>query len=562
MQARLWTQRLSHPPRFHTNCKHHGRGQKTPFANTISPEARTCPLCLEGHYRANYDFWGWLDNIVRPLFKIYLDQLIHDFYQIAKSLLNTVWQLSLYSLLPGLAGLIYRRNFLAWFLASFLVLLLINVSGVFGSLTTAEPMPGSGTIFFFILSQLVLLILAYRLRRHVQSASRLLPPKVHNWGLMFILVAVGVACWQGWGPGYRSGNTVADATSSSVIPTGFITRALAGESTPASGPSDGAATTTDAAVADASSDTGPQRSWIWSFLGHGITGLFYKWEFILIGLPLIYTLLRNSASWPLRKRKNIVICLDGTSNTPDQMEHGFAAHTNVYKLFKMLKSDKGGYVPEGEFDASLCKKYTDKQIGFYFAGVGNRYDSDPILQTLGMAMGMGAGEIIERAYLDLVRVYQPGDRVFIVGFSRGAAIARLLARTIDARGAPRAVWTLKLFGKHRTLWASSKRAPVRIDVLGCWDTVGSFGVAKTIAGINFQQLNLFKDLTVPDNVAQGYHMLALDAACDHLPICVRAHDQIAARLCAAGFVRSQRRTRRQARPHRREDRQAGRDEFA
>jgi hypothetical protein len=192
------------------------------------------------------------------------------------------------------------------------------------------------------------------------------------------------------------------------------------------------------------------------------------------------------------------------------MEHGFAAHTNVYKLFKMLKSDKGGYVPEGDFDASLCKKYKGKQIGFYYAGVGNKYDSDPFLQMLGMATGMGAGEIIERAYLDLIRVYQPGDRVFIVGFSRGAAIARLLARTIDARGAPRAVWTLKLFGKHRTLWGSSKKAPVRINVLVCWDTVGSFGVAKTIAGINFQQLNLFKDLTVPGNVAQAYHMVALD----------------------------------------------------
>ncbi len=47
-------------------------------------------------------------------------------------------------------------------------------------------------------------------------------------------------------------------------------------------------------------------------------------------------------------------------------------------------------------------------------------------------------------------------------------------------------------------------------MLGCWDTVGSFGVAKTIAGINFQQLNMFKDLTIPDNVAQAYHMLALD----------------------------------------------------
>ena len=229
---------------------------------------------------------------------------------------------------------------------------------------------------------------------------------------------------------------------------------------------------------------------------------------------MLYSLLRNSAAWTDRKRKNIVICLDGTSNTPDQVELGFAATTNVYKLFRMLKADgEGMFEPGVLFDASLCKRYrngTSQQVAFYYAGVGNKYDNDPILQTLGMAAGAGAGDMVERAYLDLVRVYQDGDRVFIFGFSRGAAISRLLARAIDARGAPRSVWTIKLFGKHRTLWASKRKHQVAIDVLGCWDTVGSFGVAKTIAGINFQQLNMGKDLSVPENVQQAYHMLALD----------------------------------------------------
>jgi hypothetical protein len=228
-------------------------------------------------------------------------------------------------------------------------------------------------------------------------------------------------------------------------------------------------------------------------------------------LPVLYTLLRNSTAWTSRRPKNIVICLDGTTNTPDQMEMGFLAQTNVFKLFRALKSDKQGmFVPTGQFDASLCKKYGEKQIGFYYAGVGNKYDNDPITQIFGMATGKGAGDIIERAYLDLVRIYQPGDRIFIFGFSRGAAISRLLARTIEADGAPRVVWTLRLFGKHRRLWSSARKQPMVIEVLGCWDTVGSFGVAKTIAGINFQQLNLFADMTVPDNVAQAYHMVALD----------------------------------------------------
>lgn len=430
-------------------------------------------LALWTAFEQNTKDFGPLQYVTEvglPLFKWYVEELGRDFITIAKSTVITVLQLATYALVPGLAGLIYRRNFWSWFGASFVLLFLLNSSGVFqNSLTSAPNMPGAGELFFFLMFQVVLLILAYRLRRHVQISSFWLPKPVHNWGLVAILTLIGIACLMGWGPGYSSG---------------------------------------------AGTDAGRTSSWIWSFLGTGVMGAFYTGEFLLIGLPLVYTLLRNSSNWTAGagtgSNKNIVICLDGTSNTPDQMEMGFAAHTNVYKLFRMLKSDKGVYSPAGEFDASLCKRYKDKQVGFYYAGVGNKYDNDPLLQTFGLAMGAGAGEVIERAYLDLVRVYQPGDRVFITGFSRGAAIARLLARTIDARGAPRAVWTLKLFGKHRTLWSSREVARVTIDVLGCWDTVGSFGIAKTIAGINFQQLNMFKDLSVPDNVERAYHMLALD----------------------------------------------------
>ncbi len=480
--------------------------------------------------------WGYVENLVRPLFKMFVDQLGRDFITIAKSSLVTIFQLSLFSLLPGLAGLIYRRNFWVWFLASLLILLGINASGFFGKLTSAQVMPGSGAIFFFLLFQLGLLLLAYRLRRHVQSASFWLPPKVHNWGLTALLVLVGIACWQGWGPGYSSGGdakmaasdqrmkevpkvsppsrtSASEAAPNTAAPTPTVpTKGADGASpVPAAQPTSPQASAPPSGAEQKPASKGVTRSWIWKFLGTGFPGWFYKWEFILIGLPLIHTLLRNSANWTARTNKNIVICLDGTSNTPDQIEMGFAAQTNVFKLFRMLKGDDGaGFSADGHFDASLCKKYKDKQIAFYYAGVGNKYDNDAILQTFGMATGMGAGEIIERAYLDLVRVYRPGDRVFITGFSRGAAISRLLARTIDARGAPRTVWTLRLLGKHRVIWSSPRKVPVKIDVLGCWDTVGSFGVAKTILGINFQQLNLFKDLTIPDNVAQAYHMLALD----------------------------------------------------
>ena len=62
---------------------------------------------------------------------------------------------------------------------------------------------------------------------------------------------------------------------------------------------------------------------------------------------------------------------------------------------------------------------------------------------------------------------------------------------------------------------SSKRIEnVPINVLGCWDTVGAFGVAKNILGIPFQKINLLKNLDVSLCVKRAFHMVALDETRD------------------------------------------------
>lgn len=127
---------------------------------------------------------------------------------------------------------------------------------------------------------------------------------------------------------------------------------------------------------------------------------------------------------------------------------------------------------------------------------------------------MGANAILERVHLDLMRVYRPGDLIFIFGFSRGAAIARLLTSAINVRGNPRSLWTLRFFGFgcHWLLWKSPRKIEenVKVEVLGCWYTVGDFGISKNLFGIPFQKINLLKILTVSLCVKRAYHMLALD----------------------------------------------------
>lgn len=396
--------------------------------------------------------------------KVFLDDLFVAMGKYWTTALAYVASAALFALLPGLAGLIYRRAFWVWFGLAFVAFMAIrSVMSSAGQFLahesdgdTAEAWAAS--IVVFVLSQLLVLLLVHRLRRHTAKPSLLatfVPVGLYDKVLRFGLVALGLGiAILGWG-----------AELIKHIPF--------------------------------------DQTWT-------------KWNIILLGLPFLYFLLRVTPGWPDKKPKNIVVCLDGTSNTPDQLEMGLAAQTNVFKLFAMLKSDAGGsFVPTGRLDATLCKTYGDKQpgdkqIALYYTGIGNKYDSDPLLGTLEQATGLGASGIIERAYLDVMRVWRPGDRLFIFGFSRGAASARILARTIDQRGAPGSIWTLRLFGRHWTLWPSKKIAKVPVDVLGCWDTVGSFGVAKTIAGINFQQLNLLHNLAVPENVRQAYHMVALD----------------------------------------------------
>jgi len=254
------------------------------------------------------------------------------------------------------------------------------------------------------------------------------------------------------------------------------------------------------------------------------TGVYWfygrpEWRYALEGGALLvllaFVLIRQARIEPTPAHpKNIVVCLDGTWNQPGQKDFDHVAVTNVYKLFRTCK----GAASSAHYNASQFKVYGEgtgvRQVALYYQGVGNKLDNSELGQMLGGGFGLGASAIVERAYLDVVKAYRPGDRIFIFGFSRGAAIARLVAGVIGRRGVPMSLWTLRLFGRHWLLWKSRKALDVKIDVLGCWDTVGSFGISKNILGIPFQRINLLKDLSVSLSVKRAYHMLALDETRD------------------------------------------------
>ncbi len=206
---------------------------------------------------------------------------------------------------------------------------------------------------------------------------------------------------------------------------------------------------------------------------------------------------RTSYKGPAR---NVVVCIDGTQQYEEQTDNlGRLTPTNVAKIKQALVQDE------------------KKQIVEYFRGLGNEKDHWILRQLLGGALGAGAYPLLLDAQCWLCTNYRPGDRLSIFGFSRGAALARMLANSVRKTGIPAEIVfkRVPVGGRksgHSTIKAY-RRKPIKnvpVTFLGCWDTVASFGIPLDVMGIPFQSINMFKDFRVSANVKRAVHCLALD----------------------------------------------------
>jgi uncharacterized protein (DUF2235 family) len=80
------------------------------------------------------------------------------------------------------------------------------------------------------------------------------------------------------------------------------------------------------------------------------------------------------------------------------------------------------------FRINRALKYNSTLTRFYFSGVGTRRD------FTSLASGGGLDEVIRDAYVNLASNYQPGDELYLFGWSRGAAAARAFAGLISKSG--------------------------------------------------------------------------------------------------------------------------------
>jgi glutathione S-transferase len=249
--------------------------------------------------------------------------------------------------------------------------------------------------------------------------------------------------------------------------------------------------------------------------------------------------------------KSIVLCADGTWDGA----YGEPA-SNVFKLFAALDGNltvgKPGS-PEQERRASDDEGVT--QIAKYLHGVG---DSGNFLdRLLGGSLGLGLLSRVLRGYTFVSRNYVPGDKIFVVGFSRGAYTARALAGLISGvgllqwdalklkKGQPddagykyaASAWydyqqrRLSDSPQAHNRWAIVKSfytdlgdllpaleehrpkyfTGVPIEAVGVWDTVGSLGipVLSPDHGTRLDAVRLI-DTVLGVNIKHAFHAIAAD----------------------------------------------------
>ena len=109
--------------------------------------------------------------------------------------------------------------------------------------------------------------------------------------------------------------------------------------------------------------------------------------------------------------KNIVVCLDGTGN-----EVKAEGATNVLKIVELLDLT----------DPSKQIVYYDPGVGTFAAPSAWSGPARKLSRMGGLALGHGIRQNLGEAYTFLMNTWQPDDKVFVFGFSRGAYTARAL----------------------------------------------------------------------------------------------------------------------------------------
>ncbi len=216
------------------------------------------------------------------------------------------------------------------------------------------------------------------------------------------------------------------------------------------------------------------------------------------GSPLITTKDPKSLT-----KKRIVLAFDGPWSTEQKGEDN-APRTNVQRFLDSVAE----VAPDGR-----------RQMQFYAPGVSTTW----LNRLVGGAFGKAIADDIQSGYRYLVKAYEDGDDIVVLGFSRGAYLARSLVALIRKCGIlsladPKLLeQAYELFRDKKlrdapdhvqaVAFRSSNSREARVLFLGVWDTVGALGIPSgTPNAARFQ----FHDTQLSKIVNNAFHALAID----------------------------------------------------
>ncbi|TFK68548.1 hypothetical protein BDN72DRAFT_858339 [Pluteus cervinus] len=226
----------------------------------------------------------------------------------------------------------------------------------------------------------------------------------------------------------------------------------------------------------------------------------------------------------LHPKKKLILALDGTWQD-GTAEKDRKLSTNIWKLARAIhRRDEGGY----------------PQIVYYQSGVGTvdksfgQWVSNKMESIVDGATGIGLARKVKEAYMFVARNWEPGDEIYIFGFSRGAYTARTVAGLIGdigllgkedmeswwqiyenylncgkSSGKEKANQFLDPWRRKREKWEKTNViGKFTIKVLGVFDTVGALG----IPGFFPKRINFFgfNDLMLGRHVENAFHAMSLN----------------------------------------------------
>ena len=218
--------------------------------------------------------------------------------------------------------------------------------------------------------------------------------------------------------------------------------------------------------------------------------------------------------------KRLVLCADGTWNLRDQTDEktGKRQPTNVTKVARAIRT--------------RAADGTD-QVVFYHDGLGT---GGPMDRISGGAFGSGIEDNVRNLYRFIVYNYEPGDDIYLFGFSRGAFTVRTLAGFMYAVGLIEKdddYYVPELYGCYESgvrpgtpEWRKGfeysqgfreSRMGQRaagpcppITFIGAWDTVGALGAPGVLGQLLNRGKYKYHDVGLNETILNAYHALAID----------------------------------------------------